>query len=154
MCLQENSLMLLHTMNLVERSNHAFKWRRDYQLFINMSTLIHPYPGIFKHIQIYSGIFRHNQGDSRIIQAYSSIFRTVQTLAYFKTGAHSEPWYTQNSDISRPLAYTLFYISNTLTSNARLKLAQNQANAKQHPETELLLFENYSHFSSTLYHPK
>ena len=119
-----------------------------------MSTLIHPYPGIFKHIQTYSGIFRHNQGDSRIIQAYSSIFRTVQTLAYFKTGAHSEPWYTQNSDISRPLAYTLFYISNTLTSNARLKLAQNQANANQHPETELLLFENYSHFSSTLYHPK
>ena len=26
-----------------------------------------------------------------------------------------------------------------------LKLAKNQANAKQHPEAELLLFENYSH---------
>ena len=35
-------------------------------------------------------------------------------------------------------------------SNARLKLAKNQAKAKQHPETELLLFENYSLFSSTL----
>ena len=35
-------------------------------------------------------------------------------------------------------------------SNARLKLAKNQANAKQQPEAELLLFENYSHTSSTL----
>ena len=34
-------------------------------------------------------------------------------------------------------------------SNARLKLAKNQANAKQHPEAELLLFDNYSHSSST-----
>ena len=38
---------------------------------------------------------------------------------------------------------------NTFISNARLKLAKNEANAKQHPEAELLLFENYSHFSST-----
>ena len=30
-------------------------------------------------------------------------------------------------------------------------MAKNQANAKQHPEAELKLFENYSpHFSSTL----
>ena len=43
-----------------------------------------------------------------------------------------------------------FFISNTFTSNARLKLAKNQANAKQHPETKLLLFENYSHSSFTL----
>ena len=35
-------------------------------------------------------------------------------------------------------------------SNARLKLAKNQVNAKQHPEAEFLLFENYSQFSSTL----
>ena len=34
--------------------------------------------------------------------------------------------------------------------NARLKLAKNQANAKQHPETESLLVENYSHPSSML----
>ena len=27
---------------------------------------------------------------------------------------------------------------------------ENQANAKQHPEGEILLFENYSHSSSTL----
>ena len=43
------------------------------------------------------------------------------------------------------LLYTLFFIS-----NARLKLAKNQANAKQHPKTKLLLFENYSHSSSML----
>ena len=43
-----------------------------------------------------------------------------------------------------------FFISNTFISNARLKLAKNQANAKQHPEVELLLFENYSHSSYTL----
>ena len=42
-----------------------------------------------------------------------------------------------------------FSISDTFISNARLKLAKNQANAKQHPGTELLLFENYAHLSST-----
>ena len=46
------------------------------------------------------------------------------------------------------LKYTFLFISNTLTSNGRLKLAKSQANAKQHPEAELLL--HYSHFSSTL----
>ena len=29
-------------------------------------------------------------------------------------------------------------------------MAKNQANAKQHPEAEILLFENFSHFSYTL----
>ena len=38
-------------------------------------------------------------------------------------------------------SYTLFLISNTLKSNARLKLFKNQASAKQHPEAECLLFE-------------
>ena len=37
-----------------------------------------------------------------------------------------------------------FFISNILISNARLKLAKNQAKAKQHAEAELLLFQNYS----------
>ena len=46
--------------------------------------------------------------------------------------------------------YTLFFISNTFIFNARLKLAKNQANAKQQPEVELLLPKNYSHSSSTL----
>ena len=43
-----------------------------------------------------------------------------------------------------------FFISSTFISNVRLKLAKNQANAKQHPEAEPLLFENYSNSSSTL----
>ena len=38
-------------------------------------------------------------------------------------------------------ATRLFY--NTFISNARLKLAKNQANTKQHPEAKLLLFQNY-----------
>ena len=46
--------------------------------------------------------------------------------------------------------YTLFFINDSLISNTRLKLAKKQANAKQHPETEFLLFENYSHYSFTL----
>ena len=45
---------------------------------------------------------------------------------------------------------TRFFVSNTLISNARVILAKNQADTKQHPESELLLFENYSLFSSTL----
>ena len=43
-----------------------------------------------------------------------------------------------------------FFMSSTFISNVRLKSAKHQANAKQHPETELLLFENVSHFSFTL----
>ena len=45
---------------------------------------------------------------------------------------------------------TRVLISNTSMSNARLKLAKNQANALQNPETGFLQFENYSCFSSTL----
>ena len=43
-----------------------------------------------------------------------------------------------------------FLISNIFISNANLKLAKNQANAKQHPEAVLLLFENVSHPSFAL----
>ena len=43
-----------------------------------------------------------------------------------------------------------FFTSNTFITNAKLKLAKNQTNAKQHPEAEFLLFENYSHSSSML----
>ena len=56
-------------------------------------------------------------------------------------------WYQFGSCIAQ---YTLFFISNTFICNARLKLAENQTNAKQHAEAELLLFENYSHSSYTL----
>ena len=43
-----------------------------------------------------------------------------------------------------------FFISNTFISNARLKLAKNQAKAKQHPEAELSLFKNDSLSSTRL----
>ena len=43
-----------------------------------------------------------------------------------------------------------FYLRNTFISSARLRLKKNQENAKHHPKGELLLFENYSHSSSTL----
>ena len=42
------------------------------------------------------------------------------------------------------------FITKAFMSNARVKLANNQAKAKQYSEAELLLFENYSHSSSTL----
>ena len=42
-----------------------------------------------------------------------------------------------------------FFISNTFTSNARLKLAKILAKAKQNLEAELLQFENYSLSSFT-----
>ena len=45
---------------------------------------------------------------------------------------------------------TRFFVSKIFISNVSLKLAKYQANAKQHPEVELLLFENYSHSLSTL----
>ena len=49
-----------------------------------------------------------------------------------------------------PTSYMLFFVSNTFINNAKLKLGKNQAKAKQHPEAELFLFENYSLLSSKL----
>ena len=48
--------------------------------------------------------------------------------------------------------YIRFLISNTFISNARWTLAKNQANAKQHPEAEHVLFENF-HILHPHYHP-
>ena len=45
--------------------------------------------------------------------------------------------------------YTKYKISNIFKTNSRLKLAKNQANAKQHLVTELSLFEYYFLSSST-----
>ena len=52
--------------------------------------------------------------------------------------------------LQRKVTRFSFFINNTFISNAGLKLANNQAQDKQHPEDELLLFENYSLSSSTL----
>ena len=45
-----------------------------------------------------------------------------------------------------------FFVSKTFISNTKLKMAENQENAKQNPEAELLLFKSYLHSSSTLPH--
>ena len=45
--------------------------------------------------------------------------------------------------------YTKYKISNILKTNSRLKLAKNQAKAKQHLVIELSLFEYYLLSSST-----
>ena len=49
------------------------------------------------------------------------------------------------------VSLNVFIISNTFKSNARLKLVENQVNAKPHSEAERLIAENYSYSSSTLY---
>ena len=59
-------------------------------------------------------------------------------------------FYFESRNIITISCVTRFFICNTFISSARLKLAKNLSNAKQHPEAELLLFENYSHSSSTL----
>ena len=52
------------------------------------------------------------------------------------------------------LGFSLFYSANSMNTrffhNTRLKLAKNQAKAKQDPEAKLLVFENYSFSSSTV----
>ena len=39
----------------------------------------------------------------------------------------------------------LFLYKQHIYKQRQVEIGKNQANAKQHPETELLLFENYSH---------
>ena len=68
----------------------------------------------------------------------------------FKTFELNFLYQNIEKETTRYVKIHAFFISNSLKSNARLKLTENQANAKQHPEAELLLFENYSHSSSTL----
>ena len=50
----------------------------------------------------------------------------------------------KHSCTTSSLGYTLFNKQHfhKFVSNARLKLAKNQTKAKEHPEAELLLFEN------------
>ena len=66
-----------------------------------------------------------------------------------KTKNSNEYWTFQNNSITKN-----HWIQNKIhaffISNARLLLARNQANAKQCPQAELLLFQNYSHTSSSL----
>ena len=56
----------------------------------------------------------------------------------------------KKSHFGRLSAKLLVFYKQHVLSSAVLKLAKNQAKAKQHPETELLLTENYLLSSSTL----
>ena len=47
----------------------------------------------------------------------------------------------------------IFFVSSTFINNARLKLTENKANAKQNPEDEILLFE-IIHILHSCYLPK
>ena len=49
----------------------------------------------------------------------------------------------------RNLQYTLFYKQH-FCKQRQAKIGKKLANSKQHPEAELVLFENYSHSSFTL----
>ena len=55
-----------------------------------------------------------------------------------------------NSNNFPNIAIYAFFIRNTFISNARLKLAKNQAKSEQHTQAELLPFENYPLSSSML----
>ena len=68
-------------------------------------------------------------------KVWKNIHLFIHTFT-FKLSLLSYWWYT-----------AFFYISNTFKSNARLKLAKNQAKATK---GKLLLFENYSYSSSML----
>ena len=58
--------------------------------------------------------------------------------------------FIQKHTAYRVLKKKRFLNTHFFVSNARLKFVKTQANAKQHREAQLLLFENYSHSSSTL----
>ena len=44
----------------------------------------------------------------------------------------------------------MFFYKQHFYQQRQAEIGKNQANTKQHPEAELLLFENYSHSLSTL----
>ena len=73
----------------------------------------------------------------------SLVYTFTLLLTDFKIPeAYLEHSRTSMIELFRINNYTLFFISNTLISNARRKMAKNQANAKEHLEAELWLFEN------------
>ena len=75
------------------------------------------------------------------IQVFSDSYFPVNLSSYF---TQRIGWHAPNYN------YT-FFISNTFISNTRLKLAKNQAKAKQHSETEL---SKIIHFHYSRYHLK
>ena len=52
--------------------------------------------------------------------------------------------YSKRGKNGKKYEIVCFFISNTFISNIRLKWAKNQAELKQHPEADLLLFQNHT----------
>ena len=85
------------------------------------------------------------------LSAHELLFRHIfETQIHIQTDSKKLYIIHSNEFSLTTIKVHAFSISNTFISNAWLKLAKIQANAKQPPEAELLLFDNYSHSSSTL----
>ena len=88
-----------------------------------------------------------------ILQFTNSCFARNLTTVPFAAIENKQRFYNDMKESlcfkQLQLNYTLFVISNTFISNARLKLAKSQAKAKHHHEVELSLLENFS-----LLHPR
>ena len=92
--------------------------------------------------------------DSSGIQTHNQLV-CKRTLTYWLSACLRNNWlWVRMPLLSLNLGFNVVtsfsYRSNTFISNTRLKLVKNQANAKQNPEVELLLFKNYSRSWSTL----
>ena len=101
----------------------------------------------------YSFKTHHKNIQSLAIEVFvffpSTTFPFITFLMFSHASLHFKMITFFNIFLTPPLiaytSYTFSFISNTFISNFSLNLAKNQANAKEHVEPELLLFENYSH---------
>ena len=62
---------------------------------------------------------------------------------------HNNSFCESNTPLWTAVQYILFYKEHFYKQH-QAEIGKKQVNAKQHPEAELLLFENYSHSSSTV----
>ena len=104
--------------------------------FCSFSFLIFPYSFLFIYFFHFILFFKKSQTKTTWLRA--DIAPAINHDSRGLTEACAAAW----------SKYT-FYLE-TLISNARLKLVKIQITVKLHAEPELLLFENYSHSSSTL----
>ena len=81
-------------------------------------------------------------------QTATNFFQSFTILAMATVRVKTAPC-NPNGILFHWYIHVCFYKQHFI-SNTKLKFAKNQPNAKQHSQAELLLFENYSHSSSTL----
>ena len=116
---------------------------RKIRIYETPDTDLLPYPN---HVGTYpfKDIKSHSITSVRV--SVSFLYPTLKSLKNLWPSNFSE----RGIFVWNGLLTCFFIRSNNFISNARLKMAKNQANAKQQHEAELLLFENYSHSSFTL----